>query len=92
MQKGRRLEGVIRPLAPQLMARDAMQLVVKKRQQLLQRIRIAAAPLLDEFIGDSVRHQGIPSLAAILIGAWVQVEKNFSAGRFEELIRRCFSL
>src|SRR6185503_20835344 len=45
VHKGRRLQGMVSPLAPKLAGRNASELRIDERQQLVQRSPVAATPI-----------------------------------------------
>ena len=48
VHKGGRLQGVVGPLAPKLARRDAPELRIDERQQLIERSPVAATPIAEQ--------------------------------------------
>lgn len=64
MHQGRRLQGVTRALSLQKTMRQPTELVIDQRQQLLERLLIASAPLIEQsanLICRSLHHSGLKS-------------------------------
>jgi hypothetical protein len=49
MQKGCRLKRVTGPLAPKIMPRLPMKLIVNERKQLIKSLVVTAAPVMEQF-------------------------------------------